>query len=617
MKRGADQSRSAPVLPPPIRNGFPVESPLHAALNKMLHEDENRGSKRPTLPDKPCPFAPNDEPSAGNIHPENPQLFAYTNALLHRVTGRYLPASVVGDGATQVAEIAHIQTDYELVQAVQSIQEISKQFHQVAQLVLAHRKELGKVLLKLETTYLSVFEKVLEASLRFYYKYRQEHAAERHHHRKSTLTLNTRVEELEETIRVLTHHVEAKEILLKSHRVQIRDLEYQNMSLKQDDATLRAMQDEFRELKMYRLDYEKREAQLRKREEDLWKKQDQLDSQNRVLEHHHKSEQVRMAEQARMMKEQYQKQLDAVRKENEELLEYDRRDMPDMSSMKSATLAKTPTTAVATTQTEVDDDGLWDIQDGIPMCVSKDARVRLSWRRFNAFVRCKGCHGRPKHPSDTDKAYSEVWDVKLMRKRWQLAVASEWEVPTVIEHFLAHLPRSAMAFKYYTLPATIDRVEAIYDAKLLADCTDEHDGIGYEPLNQFVTSYFLNICPGRQKAEVEMYRLLISVKALYRGSSMLCMFVRFMQFLHTHPLSPSTSTDAAATNTVPAKPTTKVSPKLDNDDDDKKATLSKLEMTHVGLPKRCTLNQNYLRVYLHARYPTVLAHVIVLQEGAA
>ncbi|RHY23830.1 hypothetical protein DYB32_009056, partial [Aphanomyces invadans] len=352
MKRGADQSRSAPVLPPPIRNGFPVESPLHAALNKMLHEDENRGPKRPTLPDKPCPFAPNDEPSASNIHPENPQLFAYTNALLHRVTGRYLPASVVGDGATQVAEIAHIQTDYELVQAVQSIQEISKQFHQVAQLVLAHRKELGKVLLKLETTYLSVFEKVLEASLRFYYKYRQEHAAERHHHRKSTLTLNTRVEELEETIRVLTHHVEAKEILLKSHRVQIRDLEYQ--------------QDEFRELKMYRLDYEKREAQLRKREEDLWVRRRHnhafflMEMLVRVVVA--RKNKTNWTRRIGMMKEQYQKQLDAVRKENEELLEYDRRDMPDMSSMNSATLAKTPTTAVATTQTEVDDDGLWDIQ---------------------------------------------------------------------------------------------------------------------------------------------------------------------------------------------------------------------------------------------------------------
>ncbi|RHY10015.1 hypothetical protein DYB36_000049 [Aphanomyces astaci] len=352
-----------------------------------------------------------------NSLPENPQLFAYTNALLHRVTGRYLPASVVGDGATQVSEIAHIQTGRELLLAVQSIQELSKQFHQVAQLVLAHRKELGKVLLKLETTYLAVFEKVLEESLRFYYKYRQEHAEERHHQRKTTLALNTKVEELEETIRVLTHHIEAKEILLKSHRVQIHDLEFQ-------------------------------------------KKQVQMDVQNRVLEHH----------------------------------------------------------------------------------------------------------------------YAEVWDVKAMRKRWQAAVASEWQLPLVLQQFLTHLPRTVMAFKYYTLPATMDRVEAVYDAKLLADCHDEGDGVGYEPLHQFVTSHFLRIFSGRQKAEVELYRLLISVKALYRGSSMLCMFARFMQFLHP----PSTSAESDPTSPSPCKGSKPIDPH-----DDVKASMSKVEMGQIGLPKRC------------------------------
>ncbi|KAF0716578.1 hypothetical protein AaE_011062 [Aphanomyces astaci] len=267
MKRGADQTRSAPVLPPPLKNGFPIESPLHAALSKMLQHDHSKTTNKQHKPEKATTTFLNESNTTSDNHsslPENPQLFAYTNALLHRVTGRYLPASVVGDGATQVSEIAHIQTGRELLLAVrclssyhvQSIQELSKQFHQVAQLVLAHRKELGKVLLKLETTYLAVFEKVLEESLRFYYKYRQEHAEERHHQRKTTLALNTKVEELEETIRVLTHHIEAKEILLKSHRVQIHDLEFQ--------------QDEYRELKMDRLDYEKRELHLRKREQDLW-----------------------------------------------------------------------------------------------------------------------------------------------------------------------------------------------------------------------------------------------------------------------------------------------------------------------------------------------------------
>ncbi|RQM28028.1 hypothetical protein B5M09_000339 [Aphanomyces astaci] len=424
MKRGADQTRSAPVLPPPLKNGFPIESPLHAALNKMLQHDHSKATNKQHKPEKATTNFLNESNTTSDNHsslPENPQLFAYTNALLHRVTGRYLPASVVGDGATQVAEIAHIQTGRELLLAV-------------------------RLLLKLETTYLAVFEKVLEESLRFYYKYRQEHAEERHHQRKTTLALNTKVEELEETIRVLTHHIEAKEILLKSHRVQIHDLEFQ--------------QDEYRELKMDRLDYEKRELHLRKREQDLWKKQVQMDVQNRLLEHH----------------------------------------------------------------------------------------------------------------------YAEVWDVKAMRKRWQAAVASEWQLPLVLQQFLTHLPRTVMAFKYYTLPATMDRVEAIYDAKLLADCHDEGDGVGYEPLHEFVTGHFLRICSGRQKAEVELYRLLISVKALYRGSSMLCMFARFMQFLHP----PSTSSESYPTSPSPCKGSKPIDPH-----DDVKASMSKVEMGQIGLPKRC------------------------------
>ncbi|ETV86140.1 hypothetical protein H257_02598 [Aphanomyces astaci] len=597
MKRGADQTRSAPVLPPPLKNGFPIESPLHAALNKMLQHDHSKATNKQHKPEKATTNFLNESNTTSDNHsslPENPQLFAYTNALLHRVTGRYLPASVVGDGATQVAEIAHIQTGRELLLAVQSIQELSKQFHQVAQLVLAHRKELGKVLLKLETTYLAVFEKVLEESLRFYYKYRQEHAEERHHQRKTTLALNTKVEELEETIRVLTHHIEAKEILLKSHRVQIHDLEFQNLSLKQDESTWRAMQDEYRELKMDRLDYEKRELHLRKREQDLWKKQVQMDVQNRLLEHHHHAEQARVVEQSRVLKEQLLKQLEEARRENDEAQEDDRLEHLLLSSNAAFGQSSTPSaTSVATTQTQVDDDGVWDIQDGVPTCVSKLARVRMAWRRFDAFVQCKLCHGRPKPHSDTDKAYAEVWDVKAMRKRWQAAVASEWQLPLVLQQFLTHLPRTVMAFKYYTLPATMDRVEAIYDAKLLADCHDEGDGVGYEPLHEFVTGHFLRICSGRQKAEVELYRLLISVKALYRGSSMLCMFARFMQFLHP----PSTSSESYPTSPSPCKGSKPIDPH-----DDVKASMSKVEMGQIGLPKRCTLNQNYLRVYLHARH---------------
>ncbi|KAH9085435.1 hypothetical protein Ae201684P_005143 [Aphanomyces euteiches] len=597
MKRAAEHAQSAPILPPPT-NHFPIESPLHAAYEKLLHDKTT--SKRDDKTSKPTApkSAFNADPS-----PQNTDLFAYTNALLYRITGRYLPASVVGDGTTQAAEVAHIQTDRELLTVIESVKEISHQFHEAAQLVLAHRRELGKLLLKLETTYLGVFEKLLAATMRFYYKYRQDHVEERHQQRRNTLALNTKIEELEESIRVLTHHIEAKESLIKSNRIKLRDLEQENASLRKNEEDAQAMQIEYRELKLYRLDFEKREEQIRKREETLSRKQEQLDVRARMLENHHKAEQSRRAEHARTMKEQIQKQFFESQSPEGEL--------DDGTPTDETFVRITVETTTSATQTEVDDDGLWDIKDGVPKCVSKDARIRMHWRRFDAFVKCKNCHGRPK-TSDVDKAYNELWDVKTRRKRWQMTAASEWTVPAVIEQFLTHLPRSALGLKYYSLPVVISRIEDIYDAKLVADCSDEDDGIAYEDLNQFVASFYLKICSGRQKAEIELYRLLISVKSLYRGSSMIRMFARFMHLLQ--PLPP-TITPAAHPPVM-----------ADNADDDKadkdkkKATMSKREMDCVGLSKQSYLNQSYLRVYLHARHralhhPTAgTSHIICVDD---
>ncbi|KAF0682582.1 Aste57867_25289 [Aphanomyces stellatus] len=596
MKRSLEHTRSAPVLPPAVTNGFAVGSPLHAALDKMLSRDDKVHKQQAQHNQPKAAFLTEDNhhtrKSTETYEPESTELFAYTNALLHRVTGRYLPVSVVGDGESQAAEVAHIQTDRELLLAVQSVQAISHQFHDAAQLVLAHRKELGKLLLKLESTYLGVFEKLLEAALRFYYKYRAEHTAERHEQRKNTLALRTKVAELEDTIRVLTHHVEAKESLTKSQKIQLRDLEFQNQSLRESEATFLAMQDEYRELKMYRLDYDKREAMLKKREEQLWKHQDQMDIRARMLEHHHKSEQARLVDEARVLKEHMEKKLAQVQERAEEdrlMFEGNAMDLVD-----AARLRPPPPTCAAATQTEVDDDGLWDLQDGMPACVSKGTAARLHWRRFNAFVRCKNCRGRPPKPTDIDKAYAEVWNVKTMRKRWRVTVQSEWTVPHAINSFLTHLPRSAMAFKYYTLSSVVERIESIYDAKLLADCSDDADGIGCEELNQFASGFFLKTCTGRQKAEVELYRLLISVKALYKGSSMLRMFARFM-----HLLQPMDKTQQDDTTTI--KPDVKES-NLHVDDDETKANMSKTELNQRGVTKQSYLNQSYLRVYLHARH---------------
>lgn len=54
--------------------------------------------------------------------PENVELFAYASTLCHRITGRYLPRSVLqNDGSAQKREIERIQRDPEFLKAIATI----------------------------------------------------------------------------------------------------------------------------------------------------------------------------------------------------------------------------------------------------------------------------------------------------------------------------------------------------------------------------------------------------------------------------------------------------------------------------------------------------------------
>jgi hypothetical protein len=119
MKRAHEQSRSMPKLP--VANAFPMGTPLHETLHKCLVK-ERQQSMASLKQEKPPPSA-NSNISKPFLPetcstPENTELFAYTNALLYRVTGRYLPTSVISDGVSQAEEVAHIQSDPELLVVV-------------------------------------------------------------------------------------------------------------------------------------------------------------------------------------------------------------------------------------------------------------------------------------------------------------------------------------------------------------------------------------------------------------------------------------------------------------------------------------------------------------------
>ncbi|EQC39717.1 hypothetical protein SDRG_03145 [Saprolegnia diclina VS20] len=453
MKRNNEGTRSASVLPTAI---FPAGTPLQATLAKLEQPVRSKAS----LPEHP--------PSPV---PESTELFHYTNTLLHRVTGRYLPAAVVGGSTTAHAdEVKHLASDPDLVLVMQSVQDLTHQFHEVATSVLSHRRELGKILLKLKGSYVVLFERVLEAAMRFYYTYRAEHAKERHDQKLEILNQSRLIQEHEESIRVLTHHLEAKEVLLQTQRVTIQDLEFHNHSLQALEAT--------------------------------WLELVRLFANSIPL-----ISSVVVARRVPKYKEAYTKAVEEIHHAHEPSP-----DSPYFNHFRPR--------ADASTETITDDDGLWDIQDGVPTTVSTSVRARIMWRRFHAFVRCKNCHGRPL----PTRAPTE-------RKRWSRAAAKEWRLPNSIKHFLANLPKTVVAIERYSLQELLQHIEELYDAKYEADCLDAADGVAYQPLDQFVAEYYLKSCKGRQLAEVQLYKLLISIKALYLTSPALHLFARFLQLL--------------------------------------------------------------------------------------
>lgn len=97
--------------------------------------------------------------------------------------------------------------------------------------------------------------------------------------------------------------------------------------------------------------------------------------------------------------------------------------------------------------------------------------------------------------------------------------------------FLSNLPKSVMAFPFYSLEQVVTQIEQIYDDKFASDKVDESDGVVQEELPKFICEYFLKSHELRQNAEIGLYRFLVSVKNEYLRNSHVHLFARFANLL--------------------------------------------------------------------------------------
>lgn len=187
------------------------------------------------------------------------------------------------------------------------------------------------------------------------------------------------------------------------------------------------------------------------------------------------------------------------------------------------------------TQTEVEDDGFWDRQDGWILPISRSVVARSRWRQAINFALCPSCRGVGKYiakvAAELKKARLGVADMAGIEAGTVMqnnSVIRKWVVPDELVLFLSNLPRSVQAINPYTLPWTVKRTHLLLNLKLHSDREDFAMGFRPQSMLDFAIELFLHNAESRAKAEINLYVFIKSLKEHYEESPMLKMLARFM-----------------------------------------------------------------------------------------
>ncbi|KAG7384902.1 hypothetical protein PHYPSEUDO_002123 [Phytophthora pseudosyringae] len=526
---------------------------------------------------------------------ENTELFTYASALCHRVTGRYLPRTLLqSDPEAQQRELERVQRDPEILRAIDSVRVLSTQFKEVAQTTMGHRRELGHALFRIEESYLKLFEKLLELSLRLYWDYEQRTEAQRREDQASIERWREKYERKCVEQVGLNKKLAAREILHRAREIELQDFQGQMRETEKELGDQREL-----EAQVFRLQNEAALQRVldRKLRDDFGQltktHQEMIEYQTQLREE---------------LQAQHKQLIGDLRRAVQEKDKFISKQEVTLRHLEEIVSVAPVTYDSHSSQTEVDDDGLWDVQDGIPRFVSKSVVHKAMWRRFNAFVACKNCGGRPlpkaaktnpfgKNTPDDNNEEVDIWSVDKGKKHTKKAarrierIEQLWELPSNTVLFLSNLPKSVVAFPFYSLEHVISQIEAIYDDKFASDKADEADGVARDELPRFICEYFLKTHGLRQSAEVGLYRFLVSVKNTYQRNSHVRLFARLSNLLKSQDENPEYAEPSPAAKSADKKSKTKTSQTEDTNDSEFKR-----------VKRSGYLDRSFLRVFLESRH---------------
>jgi hypothetical protein len=185
-------------------------------------------------------------------------------------------------------------------------------------------------------------------------------------------------------------------------------------------------------------------------------------------------------------------------------------------------------TANMSIQTEVDDLGLWDKKDGWVLPITGTLLARQRWRKALEFAKCPQCRGIGKFIGyvaillkQMQRGQPPVEDQKNSKK------GLKWSVPDELTRFMSNLPKSAQAINPKGVLWAFKMVWVLVEEKSSAVESDNALGYVIQTAPEFLIEAFLLRGESRVEAEIEMYKLIITMKESYRKHPLLQTFARF------------------------------------------------------------------------------------------
>mmetsp|Transcript_13000 Transcript_13000/g.19601 ORF Transcript_13000/g.19601 Transcript_13000/m.19601 type:complete len:1143 (-) Transcript_13000:175-3603(-) len=397
---------------------------------------------------------------------------------------------------------------------LQEVVEVHSTIESVAQSLRGHRPGMGRNLEESNKLFLKLFQRMMSEILMMHrHKFQSQS--------KELVELRNRVSELESAFAKSTEESDIYRRRAEQAEIRIEELE----------AVCHAKKVEIRYLN-------KEIEQLRRQHTDFVHILELERKENEKLATAHKANEAaivakeRETLQAMRLEIQMQVERENALHQAKILAAEERRILP-----KQADRRRQCETSDAETQTEVDDFGAFDRQNGWTLPIKGTVLARNLWRRASRYALCPSCRGTSKFlvkaaVSLQKLQRGELDDDPDLR---EYKSTGKWHVPDEIVQFMSNLPRSILTEKLWPLSKVVRYVWSLNNFKSVVDAEDASYGYIIQQLPQFIIETFLLRTTQRQEAERGIFLLMSSMKdhILLKKHPLLHTFARSLGVLDT------------------------------------------------------------------------------------